>query len=71
MRDQAQIVTSIYPSCFWLEIYSSINYNVCVNVGVLAWSAVDSGFEPRYGQTEDYELNWYLLLLCSPRSIKK
>jgi hypothetical protein len=33
-----------------------------IMVSVLASSSVDRGFEPRLGQTKDYD--WYLLLLC-------
>jgi len=35
-----------------------------VIVGVLTFSAVDRGFEPRLGQTEEYKVGINLLLLC-------
>jgi hypothetical protein len=40
-------------------------------VSVLALSAVDRGFEPWLGQTKDYKIDWYLLLLRQARSIKE
>ena len=32
-----------------------------VMINVLAWSAVDSGFEPRSGQTKDYKIGFCCL----------
>jgi hypothetical protein len=43
------------------KVYSRGNINQKHRIGgvmvsVLAWSAVDSGFEPRSGQTKDYKI---------------
>ena len=41
-------------------VSSSIDWNRIggVMVSVLASSSVDSGFEPRSGQTKDYKIGW-------------
>ena len=38
------------------RVERSKTIDVCVMVNMLASSAVDRGFEPRLGQTKDYEI---------------
>jgi len=45
-----------------IRLINSMNHIGVVMISVLASSAVDRGFEPRFGQTKDYKI-WYLLLL--------
>ena len=40
-------------------------------VSVLASSAVDRGFEPRSGQTKDFTIGIYVLLLRKARNVKE
>jgi hypothetical protein len=58
-----------------IEMISTVNYPRCntiivllvigLMVSVLTTSVVDCRFEPRSGQTKDYNVYiWYLLLLC-------
>jgi hypothetical protein len=39
-----------------LHVFISMNRIGCVMIGLLAPSAVDRGFEPRSGQTKNYEI---------------
>ena len=62
-----------YLYIFTFSLYTNIweNHIGGVMVSVLASNAVDRGFEPRSGQTKDYKIQWYLLLLRHHAALRR